>query len=63
MTIAAKIPSVLQQPHGNSLSIERVLERAIKLLDYVEAENGSGTAQYVIETQEDLRTILKNLDR
>lgn len=34
--MSRKIPSVLQQDHGNSLSTERLLKQAIELLEQAE---------------------------
>lgn len=62
MSIDTKIPAVLQQPHGNSLSIERVLKLAIDLIDMVpwqtpQIEDRCNTCQ------DDLRDLLRAIDR
>lgn len=58
---ADKIPSILFQPHGNSLSIERVLKLAIELIE--QAELPERLNDRVTICLEDLQVILENLDR
>lgn len=59
MAIADKIPSVLYQSKGNSLSVERVLKKAVELLN-----SCSCLPDEEIEICiEDLETLIKNLDR
>ena len=60
--IANKIPSVLYQAHGNSLSIERVIKQALDLLSLVPASDDA-TEDKLNVTIEDLETILSCLDR
>ena len=56
---SSTIPSVLYVPNGNSLSIERALKQAIKLLHYTTPE----VSDAVNVTIDDLETILRHLDR
>ena len=60
--IANKIPSVLFQAHGNSLSIERVIKQALDLLSFVPVSYNA-TEDKLNVTIEDLETILACLDR
>ena len=59
---ANKIPSVLYQAHGNSLSIERVIKQTLDLLSLV-PDSDDATEARLIVTIEDLETILSCLDR
>lgn len=52
--ISTKLPSILQQPHGNSLSIERVLKLAIELINKVEWKD-TATEDRCNTCQDDLR--------
>ena len=58
--IANKIPSVLFQPNSNSLSIERVLRLAQRLI--LEGRL-SDDDQRVLTCWDDLETIIQNLER
>lgn len=60
--ISTKLPSVLQQPHGNSLSLERVLKQAIELIDKVEWKDAQ-IEDRCNSCQSDLRDMLRALDR
>ena len=56
--IANKLPAVLYQPNSNSLSVERVLKQAIKLL-----ADGAKFPDELDICLDDLQTLLDNLDR
>ncbi len=57
--VADKIPSVLFQEHGNSLSVERVLRMAQRcILGDLKDDANAKMVCY-----EDLDTLLRNLDR
>jgi hypothetical protein len=60
MSFATKIPSVLQQPKGNSLSVERVLKQARDLLMNYPSQNNENELMICIE---DLETLIQNIDR
>ena len=60
--IANKIPSVLFQKHGHSLSIERVIKQALDLLSLVPVSDSAAEDKLNV-TIEDLETILDCLDR
>lgn len=60
--IADKLPSVLYQPNGNSISMERALKQIRMLLD--EYTDDQGIHEDVIMASiDDVDTMLANLDR
>ena len=63
MSFATKLPAVLQQPHGNSLSIERVLKLALELLIHVPVEGNTRREDQVNTCESDLRDMLRAIDR
>lgn len=60
--MSPKLPSVLQQPNGNSISIERALKQALDLLDFLPI-NTPQLEDAVNATQDDLYTMLRAIDR
>lgn len=59
--IANKLPSVLYQPHGNSLSVERVLRSAQQLIErHVPPEHADDHLATVI--YDDLEVLIRNLE-
>lgn len=60
MAMAKKLPSVLQQPNGNSLSMERALKQIRSLLEYGEF---LGEEDKVDASIDDIVTMLTSLDR
>jgi len=56
-----KIPSVLYQPNGNSLSVERVIKQAMRLLEF--AKISPDKEDLLINCVEDLNTLLAHIDR
>lgn len=62
MTTANKIPRVLFQPNGNSLSIERVLKMARELLNEIPINDDKVLEEKIIICQDDLIVMLRNLD-
>ena len=63
MTIATKIPSVLQQPHGNSLSVERVLKSVLDLLEFVPVDGNPTREDRLNTTESDVQDLLRAIDR
>jgi len=61
MSIANKLPSVLFQPNGNSVSVERILKTAAELILQLHPE-GPITNDRIVICLDDLETLWKNLD-
>ena len=59
--IANKLPSVLYQPNGNSLSVERVLKQALMLLE--EATPSDTLIDQTDVCLEDLTALLQCINR
>lgn len=62
MSTTTTIPAVLQQPNGNSLSLERTLNHAIDLLTNVVPLDNSREDEVII-CIDDLITIRNHLER
>ena len=57
-----KLPSVLQQPFGNSISVERALKQALELLAFIPI-NSPKREDMVNATEEDLRAMIRAINR
>jgi hypothetical protein len=62
VSFATKLPTVLQQPNGNSISIERVLKMAIHVIERT-ATGDEVFERDVLVCLDDLNVMLANLDR
>lgn len=62
MSSSTKLPAILQQPHGNSLSVERVLKLAAHLIqEHVPAAHADD--ERAVNCYDDLQTMINSIDR
>lgn len=60
---ADKIPSVLFQPNSNSISMERLMKQAIKLLEQMPSDDGGVLDDEINTVICSLQVVIANLDR
>lgn len=58
-TMMPHLPAVLQQPHGNSISMERALKQIHKLLLEVPTESNDTVRSDVAASLDDVEIMLK----
>lgn len=63
MPIAAKLPAVLQQPNGNSLSVERILRQAVALIEQLPITDNAAKEDSILVCIEDLTILINNITR
>ena len=60
-TMSPKLPLVLQQTHGNSISMERALKQIKELLEQCDVQEKD--EQAVLNSIDDVNTMLNSIDR
>jgi hypothetical protein len=63
MTFCTKVPAVLTQESGNSLSVERVLRLAYKIIDATPVSAYDSVENEKLVCLEDLDTLIRHIDR